>query len=121
YLTAIKWGAEGVDLKKSTGADTKFDSGHSLALARRDFGMVDPALEYFLRGKKLPEVIAEKDGNTSLGGAFYGNVGRCLHLMGQIDPALSCYRKSACLLAESSRTLLENEAYIRQWVGEVLT
>ena len=120
YLTAIKWGAEGVHLKEKSNVDTEFDCSHNLALAQRDAGVIDPALEYFLRGKKLSEVVEDKQGNDALGGAFYGNVGRCLHLMGQIDPALSCYKKSASLLETSEDANLENRAYIRQWVGEVL-
>lgn len=120
YLTAIKWGVEGVGLKEESGVDTNSDCSHNLALARRDAGIIDPALKYFLKDRKLSEIVAEKKGLVSLGGVYYGNVGRCLHLMGQSAPALSCYTKSAGLLEASGTGLFENRAYIRQWIGEIL-
>ncbi len=54
-------------------------------------------------------------------GSYYGNIGRCLQLMGQIDPALICYRKSAILL-EKDQNLnhTENKAFVREWIGELL-
>ena len=53
--------------------------------------------------------------------AFYGNVGRCLHFMGQIEPALACYRKSARLLEGSKGAYTtENQAFVRQWIGELM-
>jgi tetratricopeptide (TPR) repeat protein len=95
FLTAIKWGTEGEELKERSNVDTNFDTSHNLALARRDAGFIEPALRHFLNGKKLTEVIAEKAATKSFSAPSYGNVGRCLHLMSQIEPALSCYRKSA--------------------------
>jgi hypothetical protein len=52
--------------------------------------------------------------------AFYGNVGRCLHMMGQIEPALVCYRKSAILLQSVHGRHIENQGFIRNWIGELL-
>ena len=53
--------------------------------------------------------------------SFYGNIGRCLHFMGQVDPALACYRTSAALAQESEAAYgLENQAFIREWIGELL-
>jgi hypothetical protein len=52
--------------------------------------------------------------------SFYGNVGRCLHLMHQIDPALICYRKSALLLQEDRNPHVENQGFVRSWIGELL-
>jgi tetratricopeptide (TPR) repeat protein len=120
FLTAIKWGAEGVKLKEESGVDTEHDSAYNLALSRRDAGMIDPALKFFLRGEKLTEIIAEETMDESFGGTSYGNVGRCLHLMGQMEPALICYRKSAELLENSITSLFSNRTYFRQWIGEVL-
>jgi hypothetical protein len=42
------------------------------------------------------------------------------NVMGQIDPALICYRKSALVLQKSQRPHAENQAFIRTWVGELL-
>lgn len=45
----------------------------------------------------------------------------CLHMMGQIEPALVCYKKSAILLEMSGfHQHASNQAYIRQWIGELL-
>ena len=39
--------------------------------------------------------------------------------MGQIDPAIICYRKSAILI-EKTRLHVENQGFIRKWIGELL-
>lgn len=121
YPAAIKWGKEGTELKKNSGVDTTFDSAHMLALAQRDSGAIDPALEYFLEGSTIGDVLAAQEPDPDRGGAFYGNIGRCLQLMGQIDPALVCYRKSAVLIERGDQAhTMENQCYIRQWIGELL-
>ena len=121
YDAAIRWGSEGVALKKASGVDTTFDSGHNLALAQRDAGMVDPALRYFLGGHSLDEVTEASTIDEDNSESFYGNVGRCLHFMGQVDPALACYQKSVSLAQKSENAYgIENQAFIREWIGELL-
>ena len=121
YPAAIKWGTEGAELKRGSGVDTPYSSEHSLALAQRDSGAIDPALEYFLRGALVEQVIDPKKLDIDRGAPFYGNIGRCFHLMGQVGPALICYRKSAHLNEqEHANNRWENQAYIRQWIGELL-
>ena len=121
FVGAIKWGSEGDELKKSSGVDTGYSSAHNLALAQRDSGAIDPALDFFLYGAKIDDVITPDAIQVGRKGAYYGNIGRCLHLMGQIDPALICYRKSAYLVEnEIAQGGWENQAYIRQWIGELL-
>jgi tetratricopeptide (TPR) repeat protein len=121
FFTAIKWGVEGVDLKKGSNVDTAFEAGHNLALAQRDSGAVDEALVHFLQGRKLEKVLEENEGTSTLGGAYYGNIGRCLHLMGQINNALICYKKSAREIeTEIVAASVANKGYIRQWVGELM-
>lgn len=117
---AIRWGQEGEDLKVS-GVDTSFSTKHNLALAQRDSGAVDKALDYFLLGAPLETAIDSAVMDVDLGGAYYGNIGRCLHIMGQIDGALACYKKSAILIERRViESHVENQAYIRQWIGELL-
>jgi hypothetical protein len=40
--------------------------------------------------------------------------------MGQIDPALICYRKSALLLQKDRKPHVENQGFVRKWIGELL-
>ena len=121
YPAAIKWGTEGADLKRGSGVDTRYTSEHTLALAQRDSGAIDPALEHFLGGATIDEVIDPEKLDVDRGGPFYRNIGRCLHLMGQVDPALICYGKSAHLIGrEHGDNYWENQAYIMQWIGELL-
>ncbi|WKL56749.1 NB-ARC domain-containing protein [Asticcacaulis sp. ZE23SCel15] len=120
-LSAIKWGSDGADLKKNSGVDTEYSSDHNLALAQRDSGAVDLALQYFLHGSEVDEVLSPTTYDKDRGGAFYGNVGRCFQLMGQVDPALICYQKSAQIIDSGIYDNdQENQAYIRQWIGELL-
>lgn len=121
YGVAIRWGEEGAALKASSDVDTKFDTASNLALARRDAGYVDAALQYFRFGMKIEDIIDPAQIDEQRAGAFYGNVGRCLHLLGQVDSALSCYKKSAKLIeAKPDGEHVCNQAYARQWVGELM-
>jgi tetratricopeptide (TPR) repeat protein len=120
YEKAIEWGMRGKNLKGKAGADIRYDTEHHLALARRDSGDIDPALEYFLHGEKLETIVDPDEFDEDRGGPFYGNIGRCLHLMGQVDPALICYRKSAISLQTAGDEHVENQGFIRKWIGELL-
>jgi tetratricopeptide (TPR) repeat protein len=120
YEKAIEWGERGKDLKGKSGADISYSTEHHLALARRDSGIIDPALKYFLHENKLEAIVDPDEFDEGRGGPFYGNIGRCLHLMGQIDPALICYRKSAIALQTLGDEHVENQGFIRKWIGELL-
>src|SRR5262249_8668622 len=121
FLEAIRWGRLGDDLARASGVDTKADVTHALALAERDAGRPESALPVFLAGRPLSEVIDPEELDESRGGAHYGNIGRCLHLMGQTDEALVCYQKSALLIEKNP--ILENvldQGFIRLWIAELL-
>jgi tetratricopeptide (TPR) repeat protein len=120
YAKAIEWGQIGKDLKDKSKVDTRWSTDHHLALAQRDAGIIDPALKYFLQTAKLETVIDPDEFDNERGASFYGNIGRCLHLMGQIDPAIICYRKSAILLQGDEDQHVENQGFIRRWIGELL-
>jgi len=122
FVKAIDWGEEGVALKETTKADVVFSSAHNLALARRDYGLVDEALKFFLGTTQLelitkPGVIDQKRDPS-----FYGNIGRCLHLLKNVADALTCYQKSAQLLENRGHAPLQklNQGYARAWIAEAL-
>jgi tetratricopeptide (TPR) repeat protein len=120
FTASVKWGRMGKSLKLS-GVDTQYDVSHSLALAERDSGLPDSALPVFLEGRSLAEVVDPDELEEQRNGPHYGNVGRCLHLMGQIDTALSCYQKSALLLEKTPNQFhVINQGFIRAWIGELL-
>ena len=93
FIDAVRWGKIGNDLKVSSDVDTTYDVSHNLALAERDSGRPEAALSIFLLGRNLKEVTDPQELDGRRDGAHYGNIGRCLHLMGQIDSALICYQK----------------------------
>ena len=84
FASAIEWGRRGVDLKRSTDVDTRDEINHTLALAERDGGRPEDALPQFLAGRRIDDVIDQDELDEKRTGAYYGNVGRCLHLMGQM-------------------------------------
>lgn len=52
---------------------------------------------------------------------MFGNVGRCLQFMGQLDDALAFYTRSTKLLEQASLSdSRSNSAYARSWVGEIM-
>ena len=121
YDSAIQRGEEGERLKKSTSVDTKFSTSHNLALSRRDTGRISEALEHFLDGTSLEAVVKPGERVPGREASFYGNIGRCLFLLGRLDEALTCYVKSARLLEESQNNedLIINKGYIRSWIAEL--
>lgn len=116
---AIEWASKGVSLKNETNVDTDFDCKHTLALAQRDAGQPAVALEQFSKGYQLQQILAGGD-ELSLDGPLFGNVGRCLQMLGNTLDALTCYRKSMNILeSDSSSHSKSNRAYARRWVGQV--
>ncbi len=121
FSDAVEWGLVGRNLKQSSGVDTKYDVSHTLALALRDAGKPEEALPEFLKGRRLSEVVDPEEFEEQRGGAYYGNIGRCLHFLGQIDAALVCYQKSALLVEKDLKNEhVLNQGYIRLWIGELL-
>lgn len=121
FTSAVDWGKIGKNLKDSSDIDIESDVAHELALAERDAGQPESALPVFLDGRHLSEVTDPDELDEDRDGAHYGNIGRCLHFMGQIDSALVCYQKSALLIeTDSAREHVMNQAYIRLWIGELL-
>ena len=121
YESAIRWGETGEILKEGTPVDTRFSTKHNLALSRRDAGNVSEALKSFLEGESLATIVTPGKRIHGKEAHFYGNIGRCLFLMGRLDEALVSYVKSAQLLEESHthRDRL-NKGYIRIWIAELL-
>jgi len=121
HVAAVEWGERGETTKSESDLDTGFDCSHSLALARRDVGRVQLALDYFLRGTSIESVLSDEAEGREEDGAFFGNIGRCLWLLGDTDGALRCYRRSAEIL-EKQRTFVSllNRGHARFWIGQAL-
>ena len=94
---------------------------HTLALAERDAGRPEVGLPIFLDGRTLAQVIDPEEFDEKRSPDHYGNIGRCLHFVGQIEAALVCYQKSALLLERGRENEnVTNRAYARTWIGELL-
>jgi hypothetical protein len=121
YALALEWGEQGKLLKQKSAVDTAYDVSHTMALAERDSGRPEIALPIFLEGRSLEEVIDPFKIDHEQSGTFYGNIGRCLHFLGQVDAALACNQKSALLIEKkpTSEHVL-NQGFIRAWIGELL-
>ena len=120
YDSAIRWGENGELLKERTPVDTRFSTRHNLALSRRDAGHVTEALKSFLEGESLATVVTPGKRIHGKEAHFYGNIGRCLFLIGRLDEALVTYVKSAQLLEESrTHRARLNKGYIRLWIAEL--
>lgn len=120
FAEAIAWASRGVTLKNETNVDTQFSCDHTLALAERDAGDPRKAMEYFLKGYSIEQLVHEES-EVEADGPTYGNVGRCLQMLGEYDQALACYRRSIRVLeGDSTSHSKSNRAYARQWIAEVL-
>jgi len=121
FEKAIYWGEHGERLREQSNVDTRFSTKHNLALARRDSGKIDEALNYFVEGLPLEKILKAGKIDKEKGGAYYGNIGRCLQLKGKLDDALVVLRKSTKILesTDNSDSIL-NQGYARLWIGEIL-
>ncbi len=118
---AITYAREGVQLRNQSGIDTDVDSSNTLALALRDKGEWDEALKIFAPDESPAEILSEDFASSSRGSSFYGNVGRCLQLKGELKPALGFYVRSAQLLRNPSGSVdTLNKGYAALWIGETL-
>jgi len=117
---AIAWGREGHILKETSKMDTQADARQYLNLALRDSGRVEEAFAYFLGGNSVADVL-EMDHRTAQRGApFYGNIGRCLYLLGRFRDATLCYARSADLLYdEIEMNPILNQGWAGLWIGDV--
>jgi tetratricopeptide (TPR) repeat protein len=119
FQSALDWATEGVALKTGSDVDTEFDCKHTLALAQRDAGDPAAAMENFLIDCTLEDLLTGAEGVTS-NGSMYGNVGRCLQLLGRQDEALTCLKRSASILEhDTSLHSKSNRAYARRWIGQI--
>lgn len=118
YEDAVHWAELGVTLKQGYDIETPYDCAHTRALALRDSGQAEKALEYFLYGSSVAECLAENQ-DSQRDGVYFGNIGRCLHLMGEVDNALVVYRKVSKLFEHDGTDAL-NTGYIRFWVAQIM-
>jgi len=97
---------------------------HNYALALRDSGDVhcmERSLDIFLSGEDLSIISNNTDIDASLGGAFYGNIGRCLQLLGRLDESLNCLCKSFITIYDGEcPDKLINIGFASQWLCEAL-
>jgi len=120
FSAAIRWGEEGERLKNESSVDTNFSCEHNLALARRDGGRVDEALSTFLRNESVESALTSLAASEEKDPTFYGNIGRCLYLKGDLRTALEFYKRSAALLQkDDAQATALNRGYARSWIGEL--
>lgn len=119
---AIEIGEYGMFLLNESGLGDHYALKHNLALAHRDSKNEEKlkmALEYFLKGEETKDLI--RNINDDLGGEFYGNVGKCLELLGDVENALTCHYISMSLLfTEDNRHSKLNIGYAASWIYGIL-
>ena len=120
FSAALEWARLGEHLKRSSNLDSAYPIEQQLALAERDAGNPEIALPIFLMGRPLSAMLDPKENYENGQASQYGNVGRCLHFMGQIEEALICYQKSVILLETEKGSWVRNQGYARKWIGELL-
>jgi len=119
---AIEVGEEGVFILEESGIADNFSLHHNLSLALRDSqerNNIEKALLYFRHGESLEKILnfSEKD----LGGHFYGNVGKCLELLGNIEDSLKCYYYSISILfTDNDSHYRLNIGYAASWISNIL-
>lgn len=124
YDGAIKICEEAIYLIERAGQSDSFGVGHNKALAYRDSGKeegVERALNFFIKGNSLEDLVDENNIPDDGNGTMYGNAGRCLALKGEYDFAIICYSKSFyyIFIGDDSKKLL-NLGYAASWMSELI-
>lgn len=120
YKSAIKWGEEGAMLKRESDIDTDIDTLHSLHLAKRDFGQVKEALNFFSQGQDVDDIWVTDQSQKENDAPFFGNIGRCVHLLECPQKALRFYIRSADILGREKKNALNlmNLGWASLWIGQ---
>jgi tetratricopeptide (TPR) repeat protein len=120
---AVKWGEKAVQLVKTSKADIDYDLEHGLNLAKRDTRdkvSVNEALNFFLKGQKVEDIIDLKI-DENLSAQYFGNLGRCYFFLKEYDIALSLYSKAFKLsYVEEIASKYMNRGYVSYWIGQLL-
>lgn len=120
YEKAIQWGNRGHKLKLDSDLDTSFDTLYYLNLAMRDSGRVQEALTYFTQGKNVKEILEADHKSEDFNPQFFGNIGRCIHLLNDHRTALQLYIRSADLLeSKNDATSIGNKGWAALWISLV--
>lgn len=125
FNTSISWGEKGMQLKEASNIEAGFELEHNLNLAYRDSRVkenVMKALNFFLKGDSIEEVLSLEKPDGRNEGTFFGNVGKCYEYLGEHELALSCYKKSFIFLSQvkTSNTVV-NIGYAAVWIGDYLS
>lgn len=120
YKSAINWGEEGAKLKRESDIDTDIDPLHSLHLAKRDIGQVKEALDFFSQGQNVDDILVTDLSQKKKDAPFFGNIGRCVHLLGSPQKALRFYVRSADILGREKKNSLNlmNLGWASLWIGQ---
>lgn len=125
YDKAIQIGEEGTSLLEESNLPDSFNLKHNLGLAYRDSMIntnIEKALKYFSSDDDLSEFLSSFKFSKDLGGAYYGNIGRCLEFLDRKDDALKCYFVSLKLLvAEDYINSIINTGYACLWISVILS
>lgn len=124
FENSIQIGEEGSFLLEESGLADNYDLRHNLALAYRDSqeaSNINKALTYFLHNENLESILLHKKLNAEFGGAYYGNIGRCLEFLNRNNQALEFYCFSLkLLLKEDNSNSILNIGYACYWIGNIL-
>lgn len=120
FHRAIEFLETAVQQIKSKGERVPSGMEYDYALALRDSGRVDEALEYFLSKTDLKTINSwDPDSGRNLA-ADTGNVSRCYYLKGLLDESLNLCKKSAQYLKKGhTRQDRINYGYALLWVADI--
>jgi tetratricopeptide (TPR) repeat protein len=121
HATAIEFMAARMIQIKEKGEEIPHDLRYNYALALRDFGRVEEALEIFADGRVLDAIlVSQPDSDEDVSTSDIGNIGRCLYLKGDYGHALQFVSKSADILRRGEERMDKvNYGYAGLWLADV--
>ena len=122
FKAAIEWAEKGIEIQEKAGVGSEIDLSQKHALALRDTRdpeNIDKALNLFLKGEKLENVLKETFSSENFSSEFFGNIGRCLWFKDQVKYAAICYYKSFnILISQRQGNTVLNMGFACLWLSE---
>lgn len=124
FREAIEFGERAEYIEKKLKSNDEYQALHHLALARRDSGdaaELGRALEVFLGGDDISVIVDPENMERNRGGAYYGNISRCLFLQGDVVGAKMSLAKAFRIIFDGDTgERLVHLGYAALWFYELL-
>jgi len=120
FTDAVEFMEDAIRRIKERGETVSADIFYNLALAKRDSGQIDEALDFFIGKRDLETIEAWDPDSEDDFSADVGNISRCYYLKGDFKNSLRLCKKSVQYLEKgATRDIKVNHGYGLLWIADI--